>query len=37
LAKYTQACFAAAATDTGARRLYLAAAAYLRAWWSNNS
>jgi len=35
LAKYTQACMAAAAGDPSERRLYLAAAAYLRAWWSN--
>ncbi len=33
LAKYTLACFDAAATDPAERRLYLAAAAYLRAWW----
>jgi hypothetical protein len=35
LAKYTQACMAAAAGDPSERRLYLAAAAYLRGWWSN--
>ena len=33
LAKYTLACLTAAATDTSERRLYLAAAAYLGAWW----
>ena len=36
LAKYTQACIAAGVADPAARRLYLAAAAYLRAWWSSN-
>jgi hypothetical protein len=35
LAKYTQACMAAASGDPAERRLYLAAAAYLRARWSN--
>jgi len=34
VAKYTLACFDAAASDPAARRLYLAAAAYLRAWWA---
>jgi hypothetical protein len=34
VAKYTLACFDAAASDPSARRLYLAAAAYLRAWWA---
>jgi hypothetical protein len=33
LAKYTLACFDAATRDPGQRRLYLAAAAYLGAWW----
>ncbi|MFN0025365.1 MAG: hypothetical protein ACKVS5_15855 [Parvularculaceae bacterium] len=33
LAKYTLAAFDAAARDPGAARLYLAAAAYLGAWW----
>lgn len=33
LAKYTLACFDAAARDPEAARLYLAAAAYLGAWW----
>jgi hypothetical protein len=33
LTKYTLACFDAAARDAGAERLYLAAAAYLGAWW----
>lgn len=33
LAKYTLACFEAAARDMDAARLYLAAAAYLGAWW----
>jgi len=33
LAKYTLACFDATAADPGAGRLYLAAAAYLGAWW----
>lgn len=37
LAKYTLACFAAAANDTTERRLYLAAAAYLRAWWASQA
>jgi hypothetical protein len=31
--KYTLACLDAAATDPPAERLYLAAAAYLNAWW----
>jgi hypothetical protein len=35
LAKYTLACFDAAAQDPPGQRLYLAAAAYLRAWWAN--
>jgi hypothetical protein len=34
VAKYTLACFDAAASDPAARRLYLAAAAYLGAWWA---
>jgi hypothetical protein len=34
LAKYTLACFDAAAGDPPRRRLYLAAAAYLGAWWA---
>ena len=34
LAKYTLACFDAAAADPEQRRLYLAAAAYLGAWWA---
>jgi len=34
MAKYTLACFDAAASDPAARRLYLAAAAYLGAWWA---
>ena len=33
LAKYTLACFDAARDDPGATRLFLAAAAYLGAWW----
>lgn len=33
LVKYTQACLTAAAQDPEARALYLAAAAYLGAWW----
>jgi hypothetical protein len=33
LAKYTLACVDAAAADPAARRLYLAAAAHLAAWW----
>ncbi|MEK7266651.1 MAG: hypothetical protein AAB227_11200 [Pseudomonadota bacterium] len=33
LAKYTLACFDAAARDAGSARLFLAAAAYLGAWW----
>jgi hypothetical protein len=33
LAKYTLACFDAASRDPEAARLYLAAAAYLGAWW----
>ena len=37
LAKYTLACLDAAADDPSQRRLYLAAAAYLGAWWSNQS
>jgi hypothetical protein len=35
LAKYTLACLDAAATDPSERRRYLAAAAYLGAWWAN--
>lgn len=34
LAKYTHACFDAASADPAAARLYLAAAAYLSAWWA---
>jgi hypothetical protein len=34
LAKYTLACFDAAAADPTRRRLFLAAAAYLGAWWA---
>jgi hypothetical protein len=34
LAKYTLACFSAAANDDAERRLYLSAAAYLSAWWN---
>jgi len=34
LAKYTHACFDAANADPAAARLYLAAAAYLGAWWA---
>ena len=34
LAKYTLACFDAAAGNPRRRRLYLAAAAYLGAWWA---
>lgn len=34
LAKYTHACFDAASADPAATRLYLAAAAYLSAWWA---
>ena len=34
LAKYTLACFDAAARDPEQRRLYLAAATYLAAWWN---
>ncbi|HEY5153952.1 MAG TPA: hypothetical protein VIJ47_04400, partial [Acidimicrobiales bacterium] len=34
LAKYTLACFDAAHADPGAGRLYLAAAAFLGAWWA---
>jgi hypothetical protein len=34
MAKYTLACFDAAASDPAARRLYFAAAAYLGAWWA---
>ena len=34
LAKYTLACADAAAADPHQRRLYLAAAAYLSAWWA---
>jgi hypothetical protein len=37
LAKYTLACLDAAAADPAQRRLYLAAAAYLRAWWAGRS
>ena len=33
LAKYTLACFDAAEADPEERRLFLAAAAYLGAWW----
>lgn len=36
LVKYTLACFEAAAIDTVAAPLFLAAAAYLGAWWQNN-
>jgi hypothetical protein len=36
LAKYTQACIAAGVADPLERRLYLAAAAYLRGWWNSN-
>lgn len=36
LAKYTLACFDAAVRDQGAGRLFLAAAAYLGAWWDQN-
>jgi len=35
VAKYTLACLDAAADDPPQRRLYLAAAAYLGAWWAN--
>jgi hypothetical protein len=35
LAKYTLACLDAAAQDPAHDRLYLSAAAYLRAWWAN--
>jgi hypothetical protein len=35
LVKYTLACFEAAAIDTAAAPLFLAAAAYLGAWWQN--
>jgi hypothetical protein len=35
LAKYTLACLDAAATDPSGRRSYVAAAAYLGAWWAN--
>ena len=34
VAKYTLACFDAAAADPARRRLFLAAAAYLGAWWA---
>jgi hypothetical protein len=34
LVKYTLACFDAAAADPAERRLYLAAAASLSAWWA---
>ena len=34
LAKYTLACFDAAHADPPATRLYLAAAAFLGAWWA---
>ncbi|MDB5480712.1 MAG: hypothetical protein JWO83_1765 [Caulobacteraceae bacterium] len=37
LAKYTLACFDAATRDPQAAPLYLAAAAYLGAWWDENS
>jgi hypothetical protein len=37
LVKYTLACFDAAADDPGARRLHLAAASYLSAWWSHQA
>jgi len=37
LAKYTLACLDAAATDPPEGRRYLAAAAYLGAWWANRS
>lgn len=36
LAKYTLACLDAEASDPGAGRLYLAAAAYLAAWWAEH-
>ena len=36
LAKYTLACFDAAVRDQDAARLFLAAAAYLGAWWDQN-
>jgi hypothetical protein len=36
LAKYTLACLAAAERDVGARRIYLAAAASLAAWWATH-
>ncbi|MHB1785435.1 MAG: hypothetical protein ACYCS7_04690 [Acidimicrobiales bacterium] len=35
-AKYTLACIRAAAADPPARRLFLAAAAYLGAWWAHH-
>jgi hypothetical protein len=34
--KYTLACLDAAACDPSAARLYLAAAAYLNAWWQTH-
>ncbi len=37
LAKYTLACFDAAEQDPAQRPLYLAAAAYLRAWWAGSN
>jgi hypothetical protein len=37
LVKYTHACLDAAADEPAARRLYLAAAAYLSAWWARQS
>jgi hypothetical protein len=36
LAKYTLACLAAAERDVGARRIYVAAAASLAAWWATH-
>ena len=35
LAKYTLACFDAAANDRKTAPLFIAAAAYLGAWWKN--
>jgi hypothetical protein len=37
LAKYTLACFSAAANDNAERRLYLSAAAYLSALWKTTA
>jgi hypothetical protein len=37
VAKYTLACLDAAALDPAQRHLYLAAAAYLHAWWNPNA